>query len=285
MLLDIDEAVFDAADHQPVITLLGLLAEGRHDWHPSLSQAIAADDFVARITAVLRLPAVAEWIQQAVSEAAFATPSTTDTGVPVRLTELDDIVRDLGRPAVFMVEDRRADGTFVRTVAVALGAHHIPAALDKGWLRIGHGGGNSQMAWLVADECSVFLCRPRVAALLDGDQRNVGDRTTSTDQADLIRQAGHAEVHVWSYRSVENYVPFPAWEHFLARDRNGMAELARLRKMVPEQRGRLKIREKLGKISPLIPSQVTVQERDFAELGPNVVSELRQVLAMIHEIL
>jgi hypothetical protein len=287
VLLDVDEAVFDAADHHPVITLLGMLAERRHDWHPSLSQAIAADDFVGRATAQLRLPAIAEWIQQAVSEAAFAAPSSsiTTADVPVRVDELDDIVLDLGRPAVFLVEDKRADGTFIRTVAVALGAQHIPAALDKGWLRIGHGGGNSQMAWHVAEECRAFVCRTRVAALLDSDQARPGDTTTSTEQADEIRKAGLAAVHVWSWRTVENYIPFAAWEHHVARDRARMAELEKLRATIPAQRGRIKIREKLGKISPLIPAQVSVHEDDFAELGPTVVPELRQVLAMIHEIL
>ncbi|GAB3942711.1 hypothetical protein GCM10027614_30210 [Micromonospora vulcania] len=60
--------------------------------------------------------------------------------------------------------------------------------------------------------------------------------------------------------------------------------------MVPQQRGykHLKVHfvGRDGKMpSPLMPEGLMLSEADFHELGPDVVAELRQVLAMIHEIL
>jgi hypothetical protein len=281
VLLDLDVAVFDSDDQGPALDILKMIAEHRHDWHPKPWQAIRAEQFVRRVVTVINMPALAEWAQLAVQESAY--PVKADSApVSVEVTNLAEMASDLGNPAVLIVEDKRADGGFIQRLALVLDGKRVATAIERGWLRIQHGGGNSKMAWLVAEECKLFRQFARVAALLDSDD---GPASTSNKQAEEIRAAGRAQVHVWSWRSVENYVPFRVWEFHMSTDQRRLQELASVRAMVPAQRGRLKVRDRLGKISPLIPEQVAVTEDDFHELGPGVVDELRRVLKMIHEIL
>ena len=227
MLVDIDIAVFDASENGPAFELIKMIAQHRHDWHPSPRQAIRAERFVNEVTTTLRIPALIEWAQMAVQESAYPVTPATEP-VAVRPGNVKEIAEDLGHPAVLVVENKRADGGFIQTVATVLDGERIAAAIHRGWLKIGHGGGNSEMAWLVAEECRLFAQQARVAALLDFDN---GPDSESNKQAEEIRRAGRAKVHVWSWRSVENYVPFAAWEYHLSRDRQKLRELEAVRRM------------------------------------------------------
>ncbi|GIF21401.1 hypothetical protein BJ973_005152 [Actinoplanes tereljensis] len=281
MLLDIDVAIFEVDDNGLALDILRMVAEHRHDWRPKPPEAIKAERFVGRVTTVIGVPALAEWAREAVKESAYPTKGAA-APISVSVSNLTEMANDLAHPAVLVVENKRADGGFLQRLAAVLDGSRIGDAITRGWLRIQHGGGNSQMAWLVFEECKLFRRHARVAALLDSDG---GAGSESNKQADEIRADGRARVHVWNWRSVENYVPFPVWEFHLSTDQHRLRELSAVRAMAPEQRGKLKIRDRLGKIHPLIPHQVSVTEDDFDELGPGAVDELRRVLNMIREIL
>jgi hypothetical protein len=292
MLLDIEAAVFAGEDHVPVIRLLDMVAEGRHDWLPSLPDALRADRFVARLTeADLRVPALAELVRKSVEEAANPRPRVH---WPVRVTvdDLRSLVEDLGREAVVVVEDSISDECFLLATAVAFGHHHIVYAQKRRWLRFVHAGGKSRMDRFVAKERESFAILIRVAALLDSDRKVPAQRSPNHDQLTKIQSVdGVTEVHMWEWCEVENYVPTRVWDEHFPRKSD---EIERIRAMPPEQRGVLDIKHAIGDVrrgrrpqmpSPLIPDHVTLTEDDFAELGPDAVDELKSLLAMIQRIL
>jgi hypothetical protein len=292
MLLDIDPAVFEAADHMPVIRVLTLVANGRHDWRPGMAGAIRAERFVAKLaSAEMRVPTLAEWARKAVEEAAF--PHRTPVpAVRVPAGTLEEMVSDLEQPAILLVENRPGDGGFVRRVAIALGDRRIVDALDKMWLRFSHGGGSGDMGSLAAEECKAFRLLVRVAVLFDSDRRHEGDQSPNEKKAQQVREAGVREVHILAWREMENYLPFRVWEHHFPSETQ---KITGLRATPPHQRGYTDLKlhflgpkpwprgKRMPK--PLIPDAVTLTEADFAELGPDVVPELRKLLAMIHRIL
>jgi len=281
MLLDIEPAVFAGADHAPVIDVLMMVAKKRHDWHPTLAAADRLDRFMQGSREV-KLPVLTEWAQKAFEEAAHPHEDERPA-VPVTVAQLEDIVDDLGKAAVLVVENKLGDGGFVRGVARALGEQRVVDALRKGWLRFSHGGGCGQMAKLAADECEAFTLLLRVAILYDGDRYMEGGPSDNDAKAARARAAGVTEVHVLTFREAENYLPFPVWEHHFPRR---TAQISVVRSMPPRQRGYDDLKVRIGKITdPLIPDAVALTEADFAELGPDVVAELRELLAMIHRIL
>ena len=289
MLLDVDEAVFDAADHEPVIDLLKMVAGKRHDWFPRLTGAIRADDFVGRLTAAeVRLPALTEWARHAVEEATNPAPEDDRQIVSVAPAELDAVVADLAKPAVLLVENEFGDGGFVRAAAQALGEARIIAALDGNprWLIFGHGGGKDQLSQLAAARCAEFGVLVRVAVLLDSDRDQDGAEGNA-DKVEKIHAAGVPHVHMWVWRMMENYVPFVVWEEHFARQ---TSTLQHLRQMNPAERGYRHLKHdfvgRRGRMpNPLFRPDVPVTEQDFDELGPDVVAELREVFAMIYEVL
>ncbi|WP_422773836.1 hypothetical protein ACN28C_13620 [Plantactinospora sp. WMMC1484] len=290
MLLDIDQQVFDADDHQPVISLLSMVAKDRHDWRPMLPAAIEAERFVQKLRAAeVKLPALSLWAEKTVEEAGHRSRPAADVKVKVTLGNLEPVVEDLEKPAVLVVENRIGDGGFIRAVAVALDDAQMARAIRRRWLEFCNGGGSGQMPALGADECKKFAVLIRVAMLFDGD-RNAPDQPSQNEsKARKAREAGVPHVHVFHWREVENYVPFAVWDYHFPEETE---VIERLRGMIPRQRGYLDIKEEFreGRTrwrmpSPLMPVEVALTEQDFAELGEDVVAELRRLLAMIHEIL
>ncbi|MDG4789085.1 hypothetical protein O7626_24665 [Micromonospora sp. WMMD1102] len=290
MLLDIDSQVFDADDHQPVISLLSMVAKYRHDWRPMLPAAVKAERFVHKLRAAeVKLPALSLWAEKAVEEAAHRSRPAPDTKVKVTLGNLEPVVDDLEKPAVLVVENRIGDGGFIRAVAVALDDERMAHAINRRWLEFCNGGGSGQMPALGADECKKFAVLIRVAMLFDGDRDAPEQPSRNKGKARKAREAGVPHVHVFHWREVENYVPFAVWDyHFPEKSE----VVGRLRGLIPRQRGYLDIKEEFrdgGRRwrmpSPLMPVEVALSEQDFAELGEDVVAELRRLLAMIHEIL
>jgi hypothetical protein len=289
VLLDVDEEIFEADDHYPVVTLLAMLAEQRHDWHPTLPQAMRADEFVDKLTAAqIRMPILVEWVRQAVVEAGNPPPVDKRRIVAVSVVELKRIVADLAKPAVLLVENEIGDGDFVRAVAVALGDHQIVEALDRDprWLTIYNGGGTGQMPRLAGLRRAEFSVIVRVAVLYDSDRSRPGPSQHDGKVKDT-HAAGVAHVHMWAWRMMENYVPLRVWDElFPAKTATRQA----VRAMIPAQRGYQHLKKEFvgekGRMpSPIFRPGVILTEEDFRELGPAVVDELRRLFAMIHEIL
>jgi hypothetical protein len=219
-------------------------------------------------------------VEEAVNPRAANRPQ-----VSVTTADLTDLVSDLGREAVVVVEDSINDECFLLAMAAAFGEHRIVAAEKRRWLRFAHAGGKSRMHQFVARERVPFKIVIRVAALIDSDRRIPQQRTPNHDQIELIRAVdGVTEVHVWGWREIENYVPCRVWdERFPSRSR----AVKRLRDLPLQERAVIDVKQELGGSirSPLIPAQVTLTEDDFAELGAEAVAELKSLLAMIHRIL
>lgn len=305
MLLDTELAVFDCADHPPVIRLLDLVSEQRHEWRPTLPVADAAERFVRENAPNTR--ALVELVQKCLVEAASPAPAA---GTPVRVTaaELRQLVDDLQRPAVVVVEDALTDGDFLLAVARAFGRSRVVTALSRKWLVFAHAGGVGRMRDFVAMHRADFsvLGQLRVAAVLDSDRSIPRQRTRSHDFAEQVAAQGCA-VHVWELRHVESYVPTVVWlRHFPDQDE----KIGMLLTMRPDQRGYIHMKRGLGvpggqhlrdlpapvrqqwstglkmpARTPLVPEDLPLSEADFAELGDDVVAELCAVLAMIERIL
>ncbi|MFI6233920.1 hypothetical protein ACIBD9_10235 [Micromonospora sp. NPDC050784] len=281
MRLDIEPEVFASADPVATIDLIILTLDGRHEWQPSLPVASAAVQFVAR-----QVPALSEYMQKVLVEA--ANPATPAAAVAkVRAGDLRAVLADLSKPAVLVVENRIGDGGFVRAVAAALRDQRIVDALrgDNDWLRLSNGGGCGQMPDLAAEECRAFSMLVRVAVLFDSDRVEPDEPSPHHDKVAKCREAGVREVHLLTWRMMENYVPFPVWErHFPARSN----QIEELRTRIPRQRGYQNLKDEFGRRNMpkrMFPDDLPLTEEDFAELGPGVVTELRELLAMIHRIL
>ncbi|MEW2442733.1 hypothetical protein [Micromonospora marina] len=293
MLLDIDVEVFDGDDHVPVIEILKLVARGRHDWRPGTSGALRAADFVASLSAAkIKAPVLRDWATKATEAAAdrgssAVRPASGPRPVRVTAANVGAASDDLGKPAVLVVENRIGDGGFVRAMAVALDDKRVVHALGKRWLKFCHSGGTGQMADLAIDECGDFSVLVRVAMLIDSDRPDPATPSPNDDKVRKARRGGVRHIHMFTWRMVENYVPFRVWErHF----RHKESKVKELRGWIPQQRGYQHLKHHFvgerGKMpAPLMPEGLTLSEADFDELGPEVVAELRQVLAMIHEIL
>ncbi|WP_405105585.1 hypothetical protein OG559_19055 [Micromonospora sp. NBC_01405] len=293
MLLDIDVEVFDGSDHLPVIEIFKLVARGRHDWLPSKSDAMRAESFVASLYAAkVKAPDLKLWARKTMEAAADRGGSAfppSGGARPVRVTpaNVGPAAEDLGKPAVLVVENRIGDGGFVQAMATALRDERVVHALRKRWLKFCHSGGTGQMAELAVDECRDFSLIVRVAMLIDSDRPDAATPSPNDQKVQKARRGGVPHVHMLTWRMVENYVPFRVWErHFPYK----AAKIKDLREWIPQQRGyrHLKIHfigEKGKMPSPLMPDGMALSEADFHELGPDVVAELRQVLAMIHGIL
>ncbi|KAB1947572.1 hypothetical protein F8271_04420 [Micromonospora sp. ALFpr18c] len=293
MLLDIDTEVFDGDDHLPVIEILKLVARGRHDWSPTGPEAVRAASFVATLYAAkIKGPDLKLWATKAVEAAAdrglpAAARPRSRRGFAVTTGNVGAVADDLGKPAVLVVENRIGDGGFVQAMAAALDDQRVVQALRKRWLKFCHSGGTGQMPALAADECRDFSLIIRVAMLLDSDRDDAAKPSPNDAKVRQAQRDGVPHVHMLTWRMVENYVPFQVWDRHFPHRTDKVKEL---RGMVPQQRGykHLKVHfvGKDGKMpSPLMPEGLMLSEADFHELGPDVVAELRQVLAMIHEIL
>jgi hypothetical protein len=289
MILDLDLAVFDTAHRISLAMLIKMVAQERHEWYPTMPEALRAEEFVNRLDSTgSGEKAVREWATKAVVEAANPPPRT---GREVHVTpdQLEEIVDDLVKPAVLVVENRLGDGGFIRAVAVAFGDERLMRALHprRTWLKFCNGGGTGQMAKLTADECAGFGVVMRVAVLFDSDRAEHGEPSPNEEKAEEARQAGARHVHILTWRMMENYVPFRVWEAVLP---NKVSVVQRLRATIPRQRGYLHLKhEFVGRRkqmpNPWERAHLGLTEADFHELGPDVVNELRRILAMIHEIL
>jgi hypothetical protein len=281
MRLDIEPEIFASDERVALIKLLDLAVEGQHDWRPTLSVAFQADELAHDLP-----PEQVEFIQKTLKQAANPVPPAPAVAI-VTVGNLRVMLADLSKPARLVVENELGDGGFVRAMAAALGDERVVEAVDRLWLEFGNGGGYGQIPELAAKACKRFVLVVRVGALFDSDREIPRQRSPRHDSFEKARAVGVPELHMFTWRMVENYVPFRVWErHFPAKQEL----IDMLRAMLPDKRGYLNLKKQFGQRSmpkpqELIPEGIVLSEEDFAELGPDVVPELRELLAKIHRIL
>jgi hypothetical protein len=283
MRLETEPDVFHAGDPHNVMRLLEMIVMQQHDWRPSPGVALKALRFAEK-----HAPIFSEFAEKAIIESAEPAPTAPATA-RVSAANLRQMVSDLRRPAVLVVENSIGDGGFVRSVAVALGDERVIEALrpHNGWLRLGHGGGYGDMPEIAAHELSAFGMLARVAVLFDSDRTSRGGPSDRQKQLDKCVEAGIVEVRLLRWRAMENYVPFRVWEAVFAARPEHVEDL---RQVDVETRAYTKLKDWFKSRGCQVPKnvfvdEVTLTQNDFAELGDEVVEELRELLAMIHRIL
>ncbi|MDG4791838.1 hypothetical protein O7626_39170 [Micromonospora sp. WMMD1102] len=305
---------YSLADLHRVYDLLRCFAEERHEWVVADVAVVAAvRDFVSSHLPKLAgtYTALAEDAAVAVNAWTGTTQATTEP-VTVSRANLADYSDDLCQRAVIVVENQESDGHFLETVAYVLNHERILTAFRNRWVEIGHGGGSDLMKAALAAG-NRFRRVIRVVAVLDSDRLIPRQRTGSHDKARTLKELDIG-VHVLVRREAENYVPDKVLAG-VGKLAEASARLDRLKQLTPEQRGHYDMKHGFTKIhkSPdatrahaeLFPDldhrtrsalhdgfgsdllsrmhtcREALTEHDFAQLGPDVVAELRALLATI----
>lgn len=253
----------------PIVKVMDCVAHGRHDWSAD-SRTLDAAERYFEIHAPTMCSTYLELGRKGLVDAAWR-PRGTTTLVCITLSDLPDVVEDLCRPAVLVVEDLQSDGCFVRAIAKVFRADHLLNALSSGWLVIRHGGGE-RLGLVAQDDRSLFLREVRVVALLDSDRRRPQERTKAHEKADDLRESGIL-VHVLEFREAENYVPNRVLSAAIARSRDARRKLEYVKRLSPAQRGyydmKIGFRQKNGTFA--IHSE---QKELFDGLNSEIVSAL-----------
>lgn len=211
-----------------------------------------------------------------------------------------------------MVENQHSDGFFLHAVAHVFGHERIITALRERWVEIHNGGGSSLVK--VAEAAAARYRRVvRVVALLDSDRLIPRQRTGSHDKADKLTRMKVA-VHVLDRREAENYVPYRVLAQ-VGRRPVASHRLALLKRLTQDQREHFDMKHGFKKVGPapavhaaqrdlfdaleldvrlglhdgfgqdllrhLHNDRERLTEHDFAQLGDEVVAELRALLATI----
>ncbi|ROT32384.1 hypothetical protein EF879_12580 [Micromonospora sp. HM5-17] len=294
-------------------SLLYCFVDERHEWVTNELVVVAVEAFLPK-----HLPKLSDAIASTARKAATAQMWTGTSQVGpevVRVTRADLVehAADLCQRAVVVVENQGSDGRFLAAVAHVLGDERVRRAIENDWVEFANGGGSTLVS--VAEQIVRRFRRVvRVAAVLDSDRFLPRQRTSSDDKADRLRHLGVA-VHVLARREAENYVPYRVLAT-IGRSGEASRKLTLLKQLTPEQRAHYDMKHGFRKVdrSPeardafekLFPAFVPpaprtglhdgfgnrlldelharrerLTEHDFAQLGPDVVAELRALLATV----
>lgn len=320
MRVELDQDLFTSDGHEPIIALMWMFVEGRHQWHvdPDGEAQILAYFEEHSPTKAL---AYADLMRKSVVERGRSAPPVNE---PLRVTSanLYDHVTDLNRPAKIVVENEGGDGSFIRAIAHVFEAPDLLRALKEGWLEFAYGGGGGEVPKVVHTECERFRRVPRVAFLLDSDRGTAGHSSKNEAAGRALNDLGVPGI-VLKFREVENYVPtriLAAVPVSRRQHSDRDVRLRCLRELLPEQRGFVDIKHGFAKEKPgLWPPHIVadreilysptirinlrdgfgerlaellereaaagnVRAADFDSLGPGVCDELRALLALIEAI-
>lgn len=233
MIFHVDQALFASnADCVQLIALLRHAGEGRHLilLQPTFSQNGSAPvnvwlDSLVTNAEIPRLPItnarvlLRQGLINALNRSMTALSSTTCTvkafvehrshsfwdAAPSRLT-LDDALVLAEAPLRIVVENRRNDGAFVRHIVSEPLRAAFERALNRGWLRFEHGGGNDILGYAeaLAEHPNEVL---RSWALLDSDASAKDKPSAEAAARRKALEDVKVEVHLLERRAIENYLP------------------------------------------------------------------------------
>ncbi|WP_067180507.1 hypothetical protein [Microtetraspora niveoalba] len=318
MRVEIDTEVLRNDEHvRHVWELLLFFSQGRHDWViKPMAVDQAAEFFRTHLPTQARVGA--EMAMKAGAAGAWAVDVR-----PVHVittSTISEDVHDLRQPAALVVEDVVSDRCFVLAITRVLDGDDVRAAIERGFLDLRHGGGKHRAAQQTADCLARFRRTPRVALLLDSDRLAPGQVTGCHKLADELRSQG-ARVHVLELREAENYVPNKVLGG-IRPHRESSKRLDALKSLSRTQRGHFDMKKGFPpanggrrKISDLhaglyddLPDRVMdglregfgsnltellhraanagrLTPSDFAGLGEGVLPELRELIAMLRDII
>jgi hypothetical protein len=212
-----------------------MFRRGRHEWcglGPDLRRC-AEQYFSTHLPTSRPFAATSSELMTKGTVAAAWGPQPT-AQVKVTLDQLDDAVADLESPAFVVVENVDGDGGFIKALTRIFGRSRIATALERGWLEIVHGGGQTTFE-VCLRHVGRFRLEPRVVLLLDSDRLFPTQRTANHDKAEQAAKE-QVKVHVLELREAENYLP----NRLLAcvgRGTESSRRLTALKTLIPAQRG------------------------------------------------
>ncbi|NUO40164.1 MAG: hypothetical protein HOQ31_16350 [Gemmatimonadaceae bacterium] len=307
MLLELDAEVFAGhEDPNPrlIFTLIGFMVDGRHRWFPRPEVAKIAEVYLEK-----HFPTMTIWheyLRNASTASAWQTPSSRPV-VQVTAGTLEPVTKDLGRPAIVLVENGRNDGSFLKAVFAAYDPS-LAEAERLEWLHIDHSGGTGDQRYLADEHARRFTEICRVIVVKDNDEGVTGSAFEDESTEWPPRKP---RVHVWHRLEVENYLPDKVLMESPHPDAQAM--ISHLRRMNSEQQRLMDMKGGLNKAtkaaqkeafkslspdlrqawrtgfakqfpSPLVPETITLTVDDFARLGPDVHYELTELLARIRNL-
>jgi hypothetical protein len=303
----------DPAALTDILDLIRAFATGRHDLMADPEIIAAATSYLS-VNAPGHVAAFNLLAHKGTVAATWAPVRTHLAAIEVTSATLEAHAADLRESAVLVVEDQDSDGHFVRAVCAALRAERILQALDNGWLEIAHGGGSDGVQRVAKAKVKRFRITARVMALLDSDRMLPGQATRAHKKEQNLAAAG-IQVHVLEFREAENYVPDQVLGR-IVRHKKSAIRLTVFRRLSPEQRAFFDMKKgfKAGGDVPIAQQSLYVNlgtqvlrglqtgfgddllrhfkeasasltERDFNELGPSVIPELRDFLAKLASVI
>ncbi|GGV44134.1 hypothetical protein GCM10010182_80800 [Actinomadura cremea] len=313
MRVELTTAVLETDAHaEEILRLLHHFKQGRHEWsvNPLLTDTI--ESFIERNVPKLA-PRYLALMDKAAEQYAY-TPPGDAAAVRVSPEDVEDHVEDLGRSAVVMVENDATDGGFIKAVALVLKDAALLEALDREWLVIDHGGGCGDTIRRAKDKHGRFRRLTRVAVLLDSDRVTPDDPPQQEPAIGDLRARG-IKVHVLRLRESENYIPDKCLRKLPSQQTapttaNALAQLSKTQRGHYDmkkgfQKGKVSMPQRplFGGLSPQLVRDLTggfgpktinclvdhahlLSEEDFrSDVGETVPDELRDLLAMLREIL
>ncbi|WP_328608059.1 hypothetical protein OG943_02705 [Amycolatopsis sp. NBC_00345] len=245
MLIDIEVAAFVGGPRnlKDLLVLMGMFADGRHQWMPSDHATLAAAHSYFREHA----PTIADSTIVLAEKALVATVwQPGQASMPLQINDADvrDATEDLSKAAVLVVEDLTNDGHFIRALAKIFEKEAILSALERKWLVIRHSGGERLEIVARADREN-FSNIVRVFALLDSDKLTPEQQTKSHKKAQRLAELG-IKVHVLEMREAENYVPNQILALCGASRTKSSRKITHLKKLTKEQRAYFDMKHGFG---------------------------------------
>lgn len=299
-------------DLEHLYDLLRCFTEGRHDWVADALVVVAVETFLPDHLPKLAGTYVALARKAAVTAQAWTGTSQHTDVVRVSRADLVEHAADLCQRAVLVVENQENDGYFLETIAYVLGEQRIIRAIEERWVDIENGGG-SDLVKVAMKAAGRFRRVVRVVAVLDSDRLIPRQRTGNHDKADKL-QGMKVASHVLTRREAENYVPHRVLAD-IGRRGEASRRLTLLKRLTPEQRDHYDMKYGFRKVEKsaealrayqelfdaldqdmraglhdgfgtdllkrLHADRARLTEHDFAQLGQDVVAELRALLATI----
>jgi len=281
MIFHVDQALFASnADCAQLVSLLRHAGEGRHlvVLKPAFSQNGSApvNAWLDSLVTAAQLPQVPptsarvllrQGLINALNRSMTALPSSTckveaevedrpqsfwERQIP-RLN-LDDALMLAEAPLRIVVENRRNDGAFVGHIIPAPRRAAFERALNRGWLRFEHGGGDDVIGYAqaLADHPNEVL---RAWALLDSDASAQNKPSTKALARRTALVNAKVNVHLLERRAIENYLPpsvvfdwakLPSGRNKAQERKERRAAAEKLQQLTVAQKHYEKLKELLG---------------------------------------